>query len=61
MVAQLQRLFLLVLSQRLAADDPTIDSALALWQGLHASEGTPSAAWQGVLTALLRDPEYLLY
>ena len=60
-VAQLQRLTLLALGRRVAADAPEIDDRIALWEALYAQEGSIAGAWQGVLIAFLRDPEYLLY
>ena len=33
----------------------------ALWKDLYAVEGDPVAAWTGVLSALMRDPEFVLY
>lgn len=34
---------------------------IALWRQLHSVEGTPEAAWAGVVSAVLRDPMVLHY
>lgn len=41
-------------------DSLEVTSALELWRQLDAMDG-PSAAWAGLLTALLRDPELVVY
>ncbi len=61
MVAQVQALHLRVLSQRVAADGEQVAATLALWESLYAIEGDVPRAWRGVLTALLRDPTFLMY
>ena len=61
MVAQLQHLHLLLFGERVAADGEEVDANLALWEALHAATGNPGLAWLGVTTALLRDPDLLLY
>ncbi len=60
-VAQIQALHLRVLSHRVAPDGPEVEANLALWEELYAAEENPALAWVGVLTALLRDPDFLLY
>jgi len=60
-VAQLQALHLRILSRRVAADGPEVAANLELWEELNAAEDNPALAWIGVLTALLRDPDFLLY
>ncbi|MBT9558517.1 MAG: DUF1549 domain-containing protein [Myxococcales bacterium] len=37
-----------------------VDASLQLWRQLDAMDG-PAAAWAGLLTALLRDPELVVY
>jgi hypothetical protein len=44
-----------------ALDGPEVTANLELWHDLYAIEGDPVAAWTGLLTALLRDPDFLLY
>ena len=34
---------------------------LALWEELYQAEGDPAAAWAGLLSVLLRDPDFLFY
>lgn len=38
-----------------------VEAALDLWSELLAIEGDARAAWVGVLSAVLRDPDFLLY
>lgn len=61
MVAQLQALHLAVFGRRVAADGPEVDAGLALWSDLYSVETDARAAWAGVLSVLLRDPDFLLY
>ena len=61
MVEQLQALHLRLFGKRVEADDVEITETLALWQDLHAYSGDTARAWGGVLSALLRDPDILLY
>lgn len=60
-VSQLQVLHLRIFGVRIAADGPEVEANIALWRELYAAEGTPSAAWQDLLSTLLRDPAFLLY
>lgn len=48
-----------VLSRTLSDDEVT--TLAALWSALYASEGDASAAWAGVLAALLRHPDFVIY
>jgi hypothetical protein len=61
MVAQIQRLHLLLFGDRVAADGPEVEANLSLWSELHEVEPDPARAWTGLLSALLRDPSFLLY
>jgi len=61
MVAQIQALHLAVLGDSVAADGEEVAANLALWSELHTVERDTRAAWAGVLSALLRDPDFLLY
>lgn len=61
MVAQIQDLHLRVLGDRVAADGEEVAAALDLWSELHTVERDGGAAWAGVLSALLRDPDFLFY
>jgi len=60
-VAQLQSLHRRIFGTTVAADGPEVEPNLALWHDLYDIEGDPEGAWGGVLTALLRDPDLLLY
>ena len=59
--AQLQVLHRRIFGTTIAADGPEVEANLELWHDLYAIEADPVAAWTGVLTALLRDPDFLLY
>ena len=62
MVAQVQDLFLRVLSLRVEEKDAEMDLALGLWFDVYAAEGgDPIPAWAAVATALMRRPEFLTY
>ena len=61
MAAQLQLLHLRVLGNRIDADGPEVEANLELWQALFEVEGDPAAAWAGVLSVLIRDPDFLFY
>lgn len=60
-ILQLVALRLRVLGQRVDPEGEVIAEDLALYRALLQSEGSPDLAWQGVLTALLRSPDLLLY
>ncbi len=61
MVAQIQKLHWVVLGNRVAADGQEVEANLQLWQELYAAEGNIEDAWAGVMSVLLRDPEFLYY
>lgn len=61
MVAQIQDLHLRLFGTVVAADGPEVEANLELWQELYEAERDPMAAWAGLLSVLLRDPEFLLY
>jgi hypothetical protein len=61
MVAQIQALYERVLGQVVAADSDEVATTVALWSDLYALDSDPVAAWAGVLTVLLRDPDFLTY
>ncbi len=61
MVAQLQALHLAIFGRRVAADGEEVEAGLALWSELYAVERDTRDAWAGVLSVLLRDPDFLLY
>jgi hypothetical protein len=60
-VAQVQALHLALFGARVDADGPEVEANRALWEELYAADGEPAAAWTGLLTALMRDPDFILY
>lgn len=61
MVAQIQALHLRLFGDRVAENGPEVEANLALWGELYAIDPDPTRAWAGLLSALLRDPSFLLY
>lgn len=61
MVANIQHLHAVVFGRNAAADGPEVAANLELWRELYSIDGSAPAAWAGLLTALLRDPDFLLY
>ena len=61
MVAQVQALHLRLFGNEIDADGQEVEANLALWQDLYLVEGSKQRAWAGVLSVLLRDPEFLFY
>ena len=61
MIAQIQALHLRLFGDRVAADGEEVAANLDLWRDLYAVERDPVAAWSGLLSALMRDPEFVLY
>lgn len=61
MVAQIQALHLRLFGTRIAEDGPEVEANLALWSELYAAEQDRTAAWAGLLSVLLRDPQLLFY
>ena len=61
MAAQVQSLHRRLFGSTVAADGPEVAAALDLWAAVYAVEASPLAAWAAVLTALLRDPDFLFY
>jgi hypothetical protein len=60
-VAQLRALHLRVLGHDVAADGPEVAANLELWSELYTVDGDVPRVWRSVLTALLRDPDFLFY
>ena len=60
-VAQIQRLHAAVFGRDVAADGPEVEANLELMEALLAIDDSVPGAWAGLLTALLRDPDFLLY
>ena len=61
MVAQIQRLHLRIFGTRVEADGPEVEANLELWSDLYEVSLTIEDAWAGLLTVLLRDPDFLFY
>ncbi len=61
MVRQLQALHLRLFGTRIDADGEEVAANLELWEALFQAQMDPAAAWAGVLSALLRDPDFLFY
>jgi hypothetical protein len=61
MAAQLQDLHWRIFGQRVEIDGEEVNANLALWQELFDVTFDPVNAWAGVLSVLLRDPDFLLY
>jgi hypothetical protein len=61
MAAQLQALHKGVFGRTVAADSEEVEAGLALWSDLYTVERDPRDAWAGVLSVLLRDPDFLFY
>lgn len=54
-------LLLLVLSRTALPEGPEVAALLALWDDAHRASSRPRDAWVATLTALLADPEMVLY
>ena len=61
MVTQIQALHLRLFGRHVAADGPEVAANLALWEDLYEVSLTIEDAWAGLLTVLLRDPDFLFY
>ena len=61
MVRQIQALHYQLFGDRVAADGPEVTANLELWSDLYAVQHDTVGAWAGVLSVLLRDPDFLFY
>lgn len=61
MVAQVQALHWRLFGDRIDADGQEVEANLELWQDLYEAEGSVPDAWAGLLSVLLRDPDFLYY
>ena len=61
MVRQIQHLHRRVLGHTVAADSAEVEANLELWSQLYQSDGDAAAAWAGLLSLLMRDPDFLFY
>lgn len=60
-IAMIMRWHLLLFGQSIEPDGPQIQANIGLWDGLYQIHQEPRDAWVGLLTALLRDPDFILY
>lgn len=60
-IAMIQRWHLLLFGQRIQLDGPQIEANVELWESLYQIHSDPVEAWVGLLTALLRDPDFIVY
>jgi hypothetical protein len=58
---QVRTLHRRIFGTNVALDGEEVAVGVALWSNLYAVDGAAMHAWTGVLSALLRDPEILLY
>ena len=61
MIAQIQALHLRLFGTRIDEDGPEIEANLELWRDLFQAEGSIADAWAGLLSVLMRDPNFLVY
>ena len=61
MTAQIQALHFRIFGASVSSDGPEVAANLELWSALYAVDQDPVAAWAGLLSVLLRDPDFLLY
>ncbi|MEL6342028.1 MAG: hypothetical protein AAFV53_02770 [Myxococcota bacterium] len=59
--AQIRHLYLHVTGIPLEADAQEPQQLARMWEQLYAIEASPTAAWAGVVSAILRDPRVLTY
>ena len=60
-VAMIQRWHLLLFGRTIQEDGPEIQANIELWEGLYQIHNEAPEAWVGLLTALLRDPDFIVY
>jgi len=61
MVAQIQSLHLRFFGHHIEPDGPEVEANMELWQDLYEVSLTIEDAWAGLVTVLLRDPDFLFY
>ncbi len=61
MIQQIQSLHLRLFGHQIATDGPEVEANLELWEDLYEVSLTIEDAWAGLLTVLLRDPDFLFY
>jgi hypothetical protein len=58
---QIRQLHLQILGRPLEAEAVEVAMLIELWQQIYSLDASPTAAWAGVVAAILRDPAVLLY
>jgi hypothetical protein len=58
---QIRHLYRAVTGRSLAAEATEPAELIAMWRYLYSVEASPTSAWAGVLSAILRDPQVLFY
>lgn len=61
MVDQVVDLHWRLFGDRVAPDGQEVEANLELWSELYESDGSVGDAWAGLLSVLLRDPDFLYY
>ena len=59
--AQIRALYERITGEPLADDATEPDALVAVWKELYSVDASPTAAWAGVISAVLRDPRILFY
>jgi len=60
-VEQIQMLHLTIFGERVDADGPEVEANIELWEQLLEIDGEISTAWEGLLSVLFRDPDFMVY
>jgi hypothetical protein len=58
---QIRHLYLSVTGIPLADEAPEVNQLMDTWKYLYSVEASPTLAWSGVLSAVLRDPRVIFY
>ena len=58
---QIQRLHRLIFGRTVAEDGPEVAANSDLWRQLYYVSADSYEAWAGLLSALFRDPDFLIY
>ena len=58
---QIRHLYLVVTGHPLAEDAREPDQLMEVWKNLYSVEASPTLAWAGVVSAVLRDPSIIFY
>ncbi len=58
---QIRHLYTVATGHPLPAESTMPDELVAMWRYLYSVEASPTGAWAGVLSAVLRDPQVLFY